>query len=162
MIRSEFKQILSNKIAFNCIFQFRCFITTQLKLKQCRIDELYALLKNKSQIRIMSSVRFILRDFGINRLRSIWTRGVNVGNFVRRYRRDRSVRDVIVCFRQSFFRPRRTLLLSATAAYKARTGDDEKPPNCEQNIPDEELEVNFHPLSTDMWKRFVKLFTFTY
>ncbi|KOB71719.1 StAR-related lipid transfer protein 7, mitochondrial [Operophtera brumata] len=89
----------------------------------------------------MSSVRFILRNLGVNKLRSVWTRSVNISNVVRRYRRDRTVRDVIVCFRQAFFRPRRTLLVSAAAAYNANSCDDEKPPSFELSISDEELEA---------------------
>lgn len=144
MLCSRFKQILFNRPALNNNLQCRSLITTLLIYKQCRIDELLAsIFKNKKEVRTMSSVRFILRNLGVNKLRSVWTRSVNVGNVVRRYRRDRTVRDVIVCFRQAFFRPRRTLLFSATAAYTAKSSDDEKPLSCDLNITDEELEVFF-------------------
>ncbi|KAJ8703955.1 hypothetical protein PYW07_013249 [Mythimna separata] len=87
----------------------------------------------------MSAFRFILRDF---RVWSAWTRSNLVSTVVKRCKRDRSVREVIQCFRQTF-RPRRTLLISATAAYKARADDeeDETPVSCDTNITDEQLQA---------------------
>lgn len=142
MIGGGFKQILFSRTALNHNTQCRCIVATRLILKQCRIDDLLgSIIKNNNEILIMTSVRFILRNLAVNKLRSVWARGVNVGSVVRRYRKDRSVRDVIVCFRQAFFRPRRTLVLSATAAYKAKSGDDEEHPSSDENITDKELEV---------------------
>ncbi|XP_021204518.2 stAR-related lipid transfer protein 7, mitochondrial isoform X1 [Bombyx mori] len=80
----------------------------------------------------------IFKDIGVYRLWNVWTRSYFLSHMVKRCRRDRSVRDVLQCFRQTFLRPRRTLLLSATAAY--HRGDDETPDSCENSISDEDLE----------------------
>ncbi|XP_026744071.1 stAR-related lipid transfer protein 7, mitochondrial-like isoform X2 [Trichoplusia ni] len=137
MLCSKFKQIVSSKSTLNNNVQFRCLVTSRFIIKKWFwIDELVSkLYKNENS---MSSFRFFLRDF---RVWSAWTRINLVSTVVKRCRRDRSVREVIQCFRQTFFRPRRTLLFSATAAFKARDGDDEAPVGCDKNITDEELQA---------------------
>lgn len=52
--------------------------------------------------------------------------------------RDRGVREVIQRFRHAILRPKRTLLLSATAAYKSHNDDSF---DCNQGISDDELQV---------------------
>lgn len=97
----------------------------------------------------MSSIRFLLRDIRVTRFWNIWSRNINVGNVVRRCRRDRSVRVVIQCVRQTFLRSRKPILLaSAVAAIDAEDDDDgdedegdEGNPPCQKNITDEDLQV---------------------
>ncbi|CAB3261222.1 unnamed protein product [Arctia plantaginis] len=84
----------------------------------------------------MSPIRIIIKDL---RMWSIWTRSSIVSNVIRKCSRDRGVREVIQCFRHAFLRPKRTLLISATAAYKARDDEDENTP-CENSITDAELQ----------------------
>ncbi|XP_041988996.1 stAR-related lipid transfer protein 7, mitochondrial isoform X2 [Aricia agestis] len=85
----------------------------------------------------MSTVRlkFLFKELRFLRLWNVWTRRSGV-NTVRRYLRERSVRDVIQCFKYTILRPRRTLLLSA-AAYKF---NDDSGQSCKQGISDEELQ----------------------
>lgn len=78
------------------------------------------------------SFRFLFRDFNF-KIWGLWTRN----RVFKKFRRERSVKDVIQCVRQSFLRPRRTLLLSVTAAFNTR--DDEKT-SCDTSISDEDLE----------------------
>ncbi|XP_050359541.1 uncharacterized protein LOC126779524 isoform X2 [Nymphalis io] len=80
--------------------------------------------------------RFILRDLGMMRLWSAWTHKYIFSSVVRRCIRDRGVREVIQRFRHTILRPKRTLLLSATAAYKSH--DDSF--SCDQGISDGELQ----------------------
>nr|XP_026489757.1 uncharacterized protein LOC113396147 [Vanessa tameamea] len=80
--------------------------------------------------------RFILRDLGVMRLWSAWTHKYIFSTVVRRCIRDRGVREVIQRFRHTILRPKRTLLLSATAAYKSHDGSF----SCDQGISDDELQ----------------------
>ncbi|XP_022819100.1 stAR-related lipid transfer protein 7, mitochondrial-like isoform X1 [Spodoptera litura] len=140
MLCSKLKQIVLPQQALNNNVQFRYFVTSRYLFKQwIWYDGLLANL-GKKEVGRMSALRFILRDF---RVWSAWTRCNIVSTVVKRCRRDRSVREVIQRFKQTFFRPRRTLLISATAAYKARDGDndDDTPVSCDKNITDEELQA---------------------
>ncbi|XP_013134251.1 PREDICTED: stAR-related lipid transfer protein 7, mitochondrial-like isoform X2 [Papilio polytes] len=86
----------------------------------------------------MSSFRSILfKDIGVKRLWNAWTRGYRFSYMVRRCRRERTVREVFQYFRQTFFKPRRTLLMSVTAAYNSRS---EETTDCNVGISDDELE----------------------
>lgn len=151
MLCSKFKQIVLTKSIPSNIVQYRCLITSRFVLKRwVWIDGLLASV-GKTETGSMSALRFILRDF---RVWSAWTRSSLVSTVVKRCRRDGKVREVIQCFRQTFFRPKRTLLISATAAYKAHDGEDDDPPvGCDKNITDEELQVLLLPinLSTDIF-----------
>lgn len=69
---------------------------------------------------------------------SAWTRGHILGSVARRCRRERVVREVLQCFKQAFFKPRRTLLMSVTAAYNSRS---EESSDRDVGITDDELEV---------------------
>ncbi|CAF4940385.1 unnamed protein product [Pieris macdunnoughi] len=86
----------------------------------------------------MSALRFkfFLRDTAVRRFWNTWTRNYLINTVVRKFRRDRGVREVIQCFKQVIFRPRRTLLLTATAVCKGR----DKGFPCEQGISDNELQ----------------------
>ncbi|XP_049704110.2 stAR-related lipid transfer protein 7, mitochondrial isoform X2 [Helicoverpa armigera] len=140
MLCSKFKQIVLPQSALNNNVQFRYLITSRYIFKRCIWYESFLGNASKKDIGRMSAFRFILRDF---RVWSAWTRVNLVSTVVKRCRRDRSVREVINCFKQTFLRPKRTLLLSATAAYKARDGDEdeEAPVSCDKNITDEELQA---------------------
>lgn len=139
MLCSKFKQIVLPPQALNNNVQFRYLITSRYLYKRWIWYDGFLANLCKNKIGDMSTLRFILRDF---RVWSFWTRSNLVSTVVKRCKRDRSVREVIQCFKQTF-RPRRTLLLSATAAYKAH-GDDKdesKTVGCDKNITDEELKV---------------------
>ncbi|KPI97716.1 StAR-related lipid transfer protein 7, mitochondrial [Papilio xuthus] len=87
----------------------------------------------------MSSFGSILfRDIGVKRFWNAWTRGYRFSYVVRRCRRERTVREVLHCFRTAFFKPSRTLLMSVTAAYNSRS---EETTDCNVGISDDELEV---------------------
>ncbi|KAF9812342.1 hypothetical protein SFRURICE_005453 [Spodoptera frugiperda] len=140
MLCSKLKQIVLPQQALNNTVQFRYLVTSRYLFKQWIWYDGFLANLGKKEVGRMSAFRFILRDF---RVWSAWTRCNIVSTVVRRCRRDRSVREVIQRFKQTFFRPRRTLLISATAAYKARDGDneDDTPVSCDKNITDEELQV---------------------
>lgn len=82
--------------------------------------------------------RFILRELGVVRFWNSWTHKYIFNNVVKRCMRDRGVREVIQRFRHTILRPKRTLLLSATAAYKSHNDDSF---DCNQGISDDELQV---------------------
>lgn len=82
--------------------------------------------------------KFIIRDLGIIRFWSAWTRKCIVSSVVKRCIRDRGFREVIQVFKYAILRPRRTLFLSATAAYKSHNNDSF---SCDQGISDDELQV---------------------
>lgn len=86
----------------------------------------------------MSAVRFkfILKNLNV-RIFSAWTRRFLVNDVVKRCIRDWGAKEVIQCFKQTILRPRRTLLISATAAYKSR--DDSY--SCDKGISDDEMQV---------------------
>ncbi|XP_045530261.1 stAR-related lipid transfer protein 7, mitochondrial isoform X2 [Pieris brassicae] len=86
----------------------------------------------------MSALRFkfFLRNTAVRRFWNTWTRNYLINTVVRKFRRERGVREVIQCFKQVIFRPRRTLLLTATAVCKGR----DKVFPCEQGISDNELQ----------------------
>ncbi|XP_075989167.1 uncharacterized protein LOC142985096 [Anticarsia gemmatalis] len=142
MLCTKIKQIVLTKTTLQQNVQFRCLITSRYKSKTwVWIDGWLTSVANRDNSG-MSPLRIILKDL---RALSAWTRSSLVNNVVRRCRKDRSVREVIQCFKHAFFRPRRTLLISATAAYKAREGDDDNapsgpPPPCDKSITDAELE----------------------
>lgn len=140
MLCSKLKQIVLPQQALNNTVQFRYLVTSRYLFKQWIWYDGFLANLGKKEVGRMSALRFILRDF---RVWSAWTRCNIVNTVVRRCRRDRSVREVIQRFKQTFFRPRRTLLISATAAYKARDGDneDDTPVSCDKNITDEELQA---------------------
>ncbi|KAJ0169962.1 hypothetical protein K1T71_014568 [Dendrolimus kikuchii] len=81
------------------------------------------------------SYRFLIRDFNY-KIWSSWTRN-SVNSVFKRCRRERSVKDVIQCMKQTFFKPRRTFLLAVTAAFKAH---DDETTNSDKIISDEDLE----------------------
>ncbi|XP_038220989.1 stAR-related lipid transfer protein 7, mitochondrial-like [Zerene cesonia] len=85
----------------------------------------------------MSAFRFkiFLRDIAVRRFWNAWTRNYLVNTVVKRFKRDRGVREVLQCFKQVILKPRRTLLLSATAVCKGRGSF-----NCDQGITDDELQ----------------------
>ncbi|XP_068625838.1 uncharacterized protein [Battus philenor] len=98
-----------------------------------------------------SSFRSILfKDISVKKLWSAWTRGYIFSSVVRRCRRERAVIEVLQCFRQTFFKPRRTLLISATAAYHSRG----EATDCNNGITDAELESLLKEL--DVTKDLVK------
>ncbi|XP_050676889.1 uncharacterized protein LOC126973597 isoform X2 [Leptidea sinapis] len=80
--------------------------------------------------------RFFLRDVHVRKFWKAWTRSYLVNTVVRRFRGDKSVRDVLQCFKQVILRPRRTFILSATAICKGR---DSFP--CDQGITDSEIQL---------------------
>ncbi|OWR40996.1 uncharacterized protein LOC116776999 [Danaus plexippus] len=86
----------------------------------------------------MSAVRFkfILKNLNV-RIFSAWTRRFLVNDVVKRCIRDWGAKEVIQCFKQTILRPRRTLLISATAAYKSR--DDSY--SCDKGISDDEMQA---------------------
>ncbi|CAK1554407.1 unnamed protein product [Leptosia nina] len=86
----------------------------------------------------MSALRFrlYLKQNAVGRFWNTWTRNYLINSVVRKFRRDRSVRDVIQCFKQVIFRPRRTFLLAATVVCKGRG----KTFPCEKGISDNELQ----------------------
>lgn len=143
MLCSSFKQILLSKTTLNHNVQFRCFINAGFVSKKYGIEGFWAsLTKHRKELHEMGSVRFF-KALSVNRLWSAWSRSAHVGRVLRRCRKDRSVREVIHCFRQTFLRPRRSLLLYATAACKASESEEKpgKVQNCSKGISDEELEV---------------------
>ncbi|KAJ8705633.1 hypothetical protein PYW08_012679 [Mythimna loreyi] len=139
MLCSKFTQIVLPPQALNNNVQFRYLITSRYLFKRWMWYDGFLANVYKKETGRMSAFRFILRDF---RVWSAWTRSNLVSTVVKRCKRDRSVREVIQCFRQTF-RPRRTLLISATAAYKARDDDEDEdaPVSCDTNITDEELQA---------------------
>lgn len=141
MLCSKFKQIVLPQQALNNNVQIRYLITSRYLFKRWMWYDGFLANVCKKEFGSMSSLRFLLRDFYVW---SAWTRSNFVSTVVKRCKRDRSVREVIQCFRQTF-RPRRTLLFSATAAYKAR-GDDEDTAtvSCDKSISDEELQVHLN------------------
>lgn len=138
MLCSKFKQIAIYKSTLHNNVQIRCFITSRdILRKWVWIDGLLT-SGTKSEQTIMSPIRIIIKDL---RVWSIWTRSSIVSNVIRKCSRERGVREVIQCFKHAFLRPKRTLLISATAAYKAREDEDENTPSCEKSITDAELQV---------------------
>ncbi|XP_039762349.1 uncharacterized protein LOC120635406 isoform X1 [Pararge aegeria] len=85
----------------------------------------------------MSTIKFILKDLGVMKIWSVWTRRYIVSTVVRRCIRDRGFRDVILRFKHTILRQRRTLMLAATAAYKNHS----ETPGCEQGISDDEMQT---------------------
>lgn len=143
MLCSKFKHFGITKSTLPNNIQFRC-ITSRIILKKWGWVDEFLTSVSKKENNIMSPLRIILKDL---RVWSGWTRSGIVNTVVRRCRRDRGVREVIQCFRQAFFRPRRTLLISATAAYKARGDDDDSTPSCEKSISDVELQVKISQIN---------------
>lgn len=139
MLCRKFRQTLFFKSTLNNNVQY-CLLTPKFYSKRCILDGVFATV-NKSEGVRMSSIRFVLKDFSVTRLWSAWRRRFIVNTVVRRVKRDRSVREVFDRFRQTIFRPRRTFLLSATAAFKGNDDESDNPPSCEQNITDEDLQV---------------------
>ncbi|XP_063836769.1 uncharacterized protein LOC135085915 [Ostrinia nubilalis] len=140
MLCRKFRHTLFVKSTLNNNVQY-CLIKPRFFSKRCILDGVFATVSKSEGIR-MSSIRFVLKDLSIARLWSAWSRSFIVNNVVRRVKRDRCVREVFDRFRQTIFRPRRTFLLAATAAFKGK-GDDssETPPSCQQNITDDDLEA---------------------
>lgn len=130
MLCRKIKQFFSIKPSFR---RHRVDYSRQDKLQQCHLTDFFTANPSGS----MSSVY----RFCSVRLWGLWTRGFLASSVVKRCRRERSVREVFQCFRQTF-RPRRTLLISATAAYK-RDGDAQaEPDESTRSISDEELTVS--------------------
>lgn len=140
MLCRKFRQTLFAKTTLKNNVQYQCLITSRSFSKRCIFLDTVLAYKSDSRIR-MASLRIKLRDLSVAKLWGAWTRSYLVSTVVKRCRRERSVREVFQCFRQTVLRPRRTFLLSATAAFKSRGDDDEPPPSCEQSITDKELEV---------------------
>ncbi|XP_028158456.1 uncharacterized protein LOC114351433 isoform X2 [Ostrinia furnacalis] len=140
MLCRKFRHTLFVKSTLNNNVQY-CLLKPRLFSKRCILDGVFATVSKSEGIR-MSSIRFVLKDLSIARLWSAWSRSFIVNNVVRRVKRDRCVREVFDRFRQTIFKPRRTFLLAATAAFKGK-GDDssESPPSCQQNITDDDLEA---------------------
>ncbi|XP_053623326.1 uncharacterized protein LOC128682563 isoform X2 [Plodia interpunctella] len=133
MLFRKFRQILYNKSNWN--YNLHHFLISTRFTKKCvSIDSFWKLYRG--DIRGMSS--FVLNESSIMKLWSSWRRNYFLNTVVRRYRRDRGVREVLQRFRHTWLRPRQTLLLSATAAYKSHK--DGMPPSCENNITDEEMQ----------------------
>lgn len=82
-------------------------------------------------------LKLILKDLVIVRFLNAWTRKRAVSSMVMRCIRDRGFREVIQIFKYTILRPKRTLFLSATAAYKSHSDSF----SCDQGISDEELQV---------------------
>ncbi|KAL0808556.1 hypothetical protein ABMA28_013001 [Loxostege sticticalis] len=139
MLCRKFRQTLFFKSTLNNNVQY-CLLTPKFYSKRCILDGVFATVNKSEGIR-MSSIRFVLKDFSVTRLWSAWRRRFIVNTVVRRVKRDRSVREVFDRFRQTIFRPRRTFLLSATAAFKGNDDESDNPPSCEQNITDEDLQA---------------------
>ncbi|KAL0852954.1 hypothetical protein ABMA27_012746 [Loxostege sticticalis] len=139
MLCRKFRQTLFFKSTLNNNVQY-CLLTPKFYSRRCILDGVFATV-NKSEGVRMSSIRFVLKDFSVTRLWSAWRRRFIVNTVVRRVKRDRSVREVFDRFRQTIFRPRRTFLLSATAAFKGNDDESDNPPSCEQNITDEDLQA---------------------
>ncbi|XP_060809147.1 uncharacterized protein LOC106137487 [Amyelois transitella] len=137
MLCRKFRQIFYNKSNWNDNLQ-HFLISTRFSKKCVSVDGIWALYRG--DIKSMSSLRVGWKDLSIMRLLSAWRRSYFVSTVVRRCRRDRGVREVIQRFRHTLLRPRQTLLLSATAAYKSNSGEGDSPPSCEKNITDEELQ----------------------
>ncbi|RVE49046.1 hypothetical protein evm_006292 [Chilo suppressalis] len=105
------------------------------------LDSLLAAVVKPERSFSMSSFRLVFKDLNVRRLWSAWSRSFLANTVIKRFKRDRSVREVIQCFRQAVLRPRRTLLLS-TAAFKFNEEEDSsQPPSCGQSITDNELEA---------------------
>ncbi|XP_023943000.2 uncharacterized protein LOC112049375 [Bicyclus anynana] len=85
----------------------------------------------------MSTIKFILKDLGVMKLWSVWTRRYIVSTVVRRCIRDRSLKDVILRFKHTILRQRRTFMIAATAAYKNHS----ETPSCDQGISDDEMQA---------------------
>lgn len=140
MLCRKFRQTLFAKTTLKNNVQYQCLIKSRFFSKRCIFFDRVLAYKSDYRVR-MSSVRLVWRDLSVARLWSAWTRSFIVNTVVKRCRRERSVREVLQCFRQTILRPRRTFLLSATAAFKSRDDDEREPPSCEKSITDEELEV---------------------
>ena len=138
MLCSKFKQIVLPQQALNNTVQIRYLITSRYLFKRWTWYDGFFTNVYKKEFGSMSGLRFILRDFNVW---SAWTRSNFVSTVVRRCKRDRSVREVIQRFRQTF-RPRRALIFSATAACKASGGEEPGATvSCDKNITDAELKV---------------------
>ncbi|XP_073964269.1 stAR-related lipid transfer protein 7, mitochondrial-like [Choristoneura fumiferana] len=137
MLCRRLNKIIYTRSSVNHSSQYRCPVTNRSKCSW--INSVLSALKTDP----MSSLRLriILRDLRVTRLWNAWSRTQLVSFVVKRCRRDRGVRDMLACFRQTILRPSRTFLLSATAAYKSNSGDDDDPTPCQRNISDEELEA---------------------
>lgn len=137
MLCRRLNKIIYTRSSVNHSPQYRCLVT--YKSKCSWITSVLSALKTDP----MSSLRLriILRDLRVTRLWNAWSRTQLVSFVVKRCRRERGVRDMLACFRQTILRPSRTFLLSATAAYKSNSGDDDEPTPCNRNISDEDLEV---------------------
>ncbi|XP_045781870.1 uncharacterized protein LOC123878613 [Maniola jurtina] len=85
----------------------------------------------------MSTIKFILKDLGVMKLWSVWTRRCIVSTVVKRCMRDRGFREVILRFKHTILRQRRTLMLAATAACKSHSDV----PSCDEGISDNEMQA---------------------
>ncbi|XP_059056403.1 uncharacterized protein LOC131850250 [Achroia grisella] len=138
MLCSKFKQIFYNKSKLNDKVQY--FLISSRLSKRCMLlDSLLTISKGE---RSMSYFRLSLKDLRVTRLWNAWRRSCFVNAVVKRCRKDVNVREMIQTFRHAILRPRRTLLLSATAAYNSNRSEDSEPQsNCAKSITDEELEA---------------------
>lgn len=89
------------------------------------------------------SMQSVLKFKNLVRLWGSWTRTCIVNSVVRRCSRDKVVKDMVQRFRHTILRPRNTLLISATAAYRSSDDNDNDDDKCDKNITDEELKVLF-------------------
>lgn len=143
MLCSKIKQITLTKSTLSSTAHYQYIISSNSMFKRCIFRGWFIAKHEFKEVgKSMSPLRYILKDLVVARLWSAWTRNSFVNNVVKRCRKDRSVREVFHCFRQTFCRPRRTLLLSATAAFRhADDEDEDNKAGCDRNITDEEIEV---------------------
>ncbi|KAM3957663.1 LOW QUALITY PROTEIN: uncharacterized protein ACR2FA_008374 [Aphomia sociella] len=136
MLCRKFKQILFNKSALNDKVQYY-LLTSRLSRRCLLYDSLLTLSKGET----MSTFRLTLKELRVMRLWSVWRRSFSISAVVKKCRKDVGVKEMILAFKHAFLRPRRTILMSAAAAYKNHCDDCEPPLSCEKSITDEELEA---------------------
>ncbi|XP_052757273.1 uncharacterized protein LOC113510052 [Galleria mellonella] len=137
MLCRKFKQIFFNRSMLNDKVQYY-LLSSRLSKRCVLLDSLLTISRGE---RRMSYFRLTLKDLRVTRLWNVWRRNCFVSAVVKRCRKDVSVREMIQAFRHAILRPRRTLLLSATAAYNNHAEDNEPTPSCAESITDEELEA---------------------
>lgn len=141
MLCRKFRRVFFVKSSINQI-QYHCKIHSQYRIRRERrpwLHDVFTFITNSDSS--MSSVykfRQIFRDFKVNKLWSVCTKSFIVATVIKKCKKERLVREVVQRFRQTVFRPSRTLMFTVSAAYKA---DEESFSGCQISITDEDLVV---------------------